>query len=55
MVDANIVWYFITPGHFVQSDFAESFNGYVRGELLKEIQCFNTGHSRQTIGTWITA
>lgn len=48
----KIAWHYMAPGKPIQNGFCESFNGCLRGELLKETLFFSLGHARKKISSW---
>jgi putative transposase len=50
--DHQIAWHFIAPGKPLQNGFCESFNGWMRDELLDETLFFGLDHARARIAAW---
>ena len=48
----GITWHFIAPGKPMQNGFCESFNGWMRDELLNESLFFGLDHARIKIADW---
>jgi putative transposase len=49
----RIAWHFIAPGKPMQNGFCESFNGWMRDELLNETLFLGLDHAREKIAAWV--
>ena len=50
--DRNVEWHYIAPGKPMQNGFVESFNGWMRDELLNEHLFDNLRHARNLVAAW---
>ena len=50
--DHKIEWHYIAPGKPMQNGCVESFNGWMRDELLNETMFRNLSHARAVIRDW---
>lgn len=50
--DRKIDWHYIAPGKPTQNAFIESFNGWLRDELLNETLFPSLSHARATLEAW---
>jgi putative transposase len=48
----RIDWHYIAPGKPIQNAFIESFNGWLRDELLNETLFPSLSHVRATVALW---
>ncbi|MCP3413598.1 IS3 family transposase [Bradyrhizobium brasilense] len=51
--ETGIDWHFIAPGKPMQNGFVESFNGWMRDELLNETLFFGLDDARAKLAAWV--
>lgn len=50
--ETRIAWHYIAPGKPTQNAFIESFNGWLRDELLNETVFASLDHAREALADW---
>ncbi len=51
--ETGIEWHYIAPGKPTQNGVVESFNGFMRDELLNETLFLTIGHARAILACWV--